>query len=344
VLTEVLRGAGHEVVAAANGDEGLEAIRRAPPDAVVCDIQMPGLNGFGVLNALRADPRLAAIPFVFLTSEPKVREGMASGADDYLVKPVDEDVLLAALAARLARRDTARREGERRVNELRRAVASLLPHELRTPLTTIIGSARLLQEFHRDFEPAQIEETARGILKAAQRLNRMAENYILFADLELNRLSGRADTGWSLSGRSGPLEVQAAARDTSSQSGRAPDLALEVEDVGIPLGPSHVAKIVSELVDNALKFSPPGALVRVSLRASGGVCLEVTDHGRGMSADQVADVGAFRQFDRDRFEQQGSGVGLALVRAIAEASGGRVDIVSTPGEGTTVRVTWPSTH
>jgi signal transduction histidine kinase len=68
----------------------------------------------------------------------------------------------------------------------------------------------------------------------------------------------------------------------------------------------------------------------------------VVDHGRGMAADQVTEVGAFQQFDRGRFEQQGSGVGLALVRAIADATGGRIEILSRPAEGTTVRMHWPA--
>src|SRR6476469_5413528 len=113
-MAEILASAGHETTLAADGNEGLDALRRQPPDLVLCYINMPGLDGFGVLKAIRADPDLAPLPFVFLTSEFDVRAGLVSGADDYLTKPVAAADLLAAIDARLARRETTKREGDRR--------------------------------------------------------------------------------------------------------------------------------------------------------------------------------------------------------------------------------------
>jgi signal transduction histidine kinase len=343
VMEEILATAGHETVVAADGAEGLAALRRAPPDVVLCDIKMPVLDGFGVLRQVRADPRLASLPFVFLTGEHEVRAGMLSGADDYLMKPVSADDLLAAVEARLVRSEAARREAGRRVDEMRRAVAVLLPHELRTPLTTILGSARLLREFARDFGPEEIEQMAGGIQKAAERLHRMAENYILYADLELRRLSGSGSSGERPSEPSTGADVEAAARAAAAQSGRSADLDVVVEEVTVPVASAYLRKVVSELSDNAFKFSPKGTPVRVSIRADGmASVLEVGDQGKGMSPDQVREVGAFQQFDRGRFEQQGSGVGLALVRGIAETAGGRLEISSRPDGGTTVRIHWPA--
>jgi signal transduction histidine kinase len=341
VLGEILAEGGHEVVTAANGGEGLDLIRAAPLDLVVCDINMPVLDGFGVLTAIRADPQQAALPFVFLTSEADVRAGIVSGADDYLMKPVQAGDLLAAIEARLARRETARKEADRRVGEVRRTIAALLPHELRTPLTTILGSARLLQEFHRDFGPDEIGEMATGILKAAMRLHRMTENYILYADLEAWRLS--TDGRERLSGSSGPADVKSAAMDVAAQRGRSSDLCLDLSEVSLPVGSLYVRKAVTELVDNALKFSAAGSRVQVLLGSTASSArLEVVDQGNGMTADQVRNVEAFQQFDRDRFEQQGSGMGLIIVRGIAEASGGRFEVETAPGKGATVRIQWPA--
>jgi two-component system, sensor histidine kinase and response regulator len=342
VMGEILAGGGHETVLAANGKEGLEALRREPPDVVVCDVNMPGLDGYGVLKAIRADPRLASLPFLFLTSETEVRAGMRSGADDYLMKPVSADDLLAAIAARLTRTEATRRDADRRIDEMRHAVTGLLPHELRTPLTTIIGSAKLLQEFPAEFGAEEIGEMATGILKAGQRLHRMAENYILYADLELRRLSRPGADAEALTGSSGAAEVHAAATEVAVQTGRQTDLELELNQAVVAIAPAYLRKVVSELADNAFKFSSPGSPVHVSLTtAASKSVLAVADHGAGMAADQVRRVGAFQQFDRARFEQRGSGVGLALVRAIIEATGGRFEIMSRPAEGTTVRIDWP---
>lgn len=104
----------YQVLSAANGRDGLDLIREHRPDLVLCDVMMPDLDGREVLQAVREEASLRAIPFIFLTARGEKsdqREGMNLGADDYLTKPVDNDDLLAAVAARLERAgQTARAE------------------------------------------------------------------------------------------------------------------------------------------------------------------------------------------------------------------------------------------
>lgn len=105
-LVEILSLEGYRVLEAGDGPEGLRLARAAAPDLVLCDIMLPGLDGHGVLAALRADPATAGLPLVFLTARgdpPDVRAGMNLGADDYLPKPVSRADLLAAVRTRLAR-------------------------------------------------------------------------------------------------------------------------------------------------------------------------------------------------------------------------------------------------
>lgn len=105
-LATILRLEGFDPVVAEHGRAGVEQARRQRPDLVVCDVMMPELDGYGVLEALRADPATAHTPFIFLTARgerPDVRVGMNLGADDYLTKPVAKGDLLAAIRARLAR-------------------------------------------------------------------------------------------------------------------------------------------------------------------------------------------------------------------------------------------------
>jgi DNA-binding NarL/FixJ family response regulator len=107
---ELLRLEGYEVAEARNGREGVERARRELPDLVLCDITMPEMNGHRVLETLRAEPRTAHLPFVFLTGwneQEDMRTGMNLGADDYLTKPVVPDELTAAIRARLRRAEMA---------------------------------------------------------------------------------------------------------------------------------------------------------------------------------------------------------------------------------------------
>lgn len=108
-LALMLELEGFHVDSAANGRAGLEMIHRSPPDLVICDVMMPEMDGYGVIQALRADPLTAMLPFIFLTARgdnPDIRIGMNFGADDYLTKPVVRDDLLAAVQARLARAES----------------------------------------------------------------------------------------------------------------------------------------------------------------------------------------------------------------------------------------------
>jgi CheY-like chemotaxis protein len=97
---------GHEIAEAADGPAGLDAARGARPDLVLCDVMMPGLDGFGVLEALRAVPATAGIPFIFITASAErevMARGLALGAADYVVKPFDLAALGAVLAKHLPR-------------------------------------------------------------------------------------------------------------------------------------------------------------------------------------------------------------------------------------------------
>lgn len=103
VLT-ILEMEGFEALGAENGRIGLEMIRAHRPHLILCDVMMPELDGYGVLKALRAEPAIAEIPFLFLTAKGEradFRAGMNLGADDYLTKPVVVDDLLNALRVRL---------------------------------------------------------------------------------------------------------------------------------------------------------------------------------------------------------------------------------------------------
>ncbi|MDX2271248.1 MAG: response regulator [Cyanobacteriota bacterium] len=105
-VSKILEAEGHAAICAENGEDGLDLVKQCQPDLVLCDLVMPKLNGYGVLDALKRDQNTAGIPFVFLSSkcsEEDIRQGMAMGSDDYLSKPVEKNNLLAAVAAQLQR-------------------------------------------------------------------------------------------------------------------------------------------------------------------------------------------------------------------------------------------------
>ncbi|TGE24817.1 response regulator [Hymenobacter aquaticus] len=103
---EILELSGYHVLTAENGKIGVERALATKPDLVVCDIMMPVLDGYGVLQIFNQNPQLAGVPFIFLTAKTErtdQRRGMELGADDYLTKPFDEAELLSAISGRLNR-------------------------------------------------------------------------------------------------------------------------------------------------------------------------------------------------------------------------------------------------
>src|SRR5215468_11059671 len=105
-ITTLLKFYDYQPIAADNGCDGVEAARREMPDLILCDVMMPKLDGYGVLQTMQSDPALARIPFIFLTARGEkddLRGGMNLGADDYLTKPVANADLVQAIEARLRR-------------------------------------------------------------------------------------------------------------------------------------------------------------------------------------------------------------------------------------------------
>lgn len=127
-VTEILTLSDYNVISAANGKEGIETAQKHKPDLIICDIMMPGVDGYGVLHVLHKDPQTQNIPFIFLTSKSErsdFRAAMEMGADDYITKPFAGNELLNAIESRLKKSEvimknlSADLEG---LNELRAAI------------------------------------------------------------------------------------------------------------------------------------------------------------------------------------------------------------------------------
>jgi two-component system, sensor histidine kinase and response regulator len=347
-IMEMLSFEGYSLLGAENGVVGIQEARKHLPDLIICDIMMPELDGYDVLNELRSDTQTAAIPFIFLTARTdKIdrRHGMEQGADDYLTKPFSVGDLLKTISARLKRRVDIQRVSEQRMEELRGNIILSMPHELRTPLTIILGFSDLLLG-EEDPKLEQIRDMARHINKAAARLYHLIENYLIFAQIETSASDAEFVNALHDSTTPQPrvvIEDQAIQR--SQLHNREADLKLDVSEVaGIRMLEEYLKKMIEEVVDNAFKFSERGSPVYVFGSARDGrYRLQITNYGRGMTAQQIRDIGAYMQFGRMLHEQQGSGLGLVIARRLAELHGAELTIESIPDQQTVVTLKLPLT-
>jgi CheY-like chemotaxis protein len=197
-IIEMLGFEGYEVRGAENGLLGVEAAREFRPNLIICDIMMPELDGFGVLEALQKDNLSAITPFIFLTARTDkgdVRTGMERGANDYLTKPFTANELIKAVQTQLHKQEVLAGVAEEKSKLLRDNIILALPHELRTPLTGILGFSDILASDCDRMAPNKISEMAQYIHSAALRLYRLTENYLVYAQLEViltdqNRIQG----------------------------------------------------------------------------------------------------------------------------------------------------------
>jgi two-component system, sensor histidine kinase and response regulator len=343
-IQEVLELSDFETIAAAEGLTGVQMAKDCAPDLIICDILMPELTGYEVLTAVRQDESTCSIPLIFLTAQTQrsdMRRGMEYGAADYLMKPFSPSELLRAVTSQLAKREIYRRLAETKLDRLRSSISLSLPHELYTPLNGILGMSELLAEDASTFCASEVREMAQVIQSSARRLYHLTRNFLLYAELELvatnpekiQDLRREAKSSFAKSA------ITSIAQSKAEQVGREQDLKLELQNLPLPVPEERLSKIIEELVDNAFKFSRPGTLVKVSSQFdSSTFTLYITDHGRGMTADQIANLGAYMQFERKFYEQQGSGLGLIIAKRMVELHGGELTISSIPEEQTVVQV------
>jgi signal transduction histidine kinase len=233
---------------------------------------------------------------------------------------------------------------ERKLDDLRNAIILSLPHELRTPLAGILGFSNILKDEHQFMSQEKVSEIAGYIFDAAQRLYRLAENYLVFAQLELMASDAAHVKILREATTEGPRAIiEDAVGLKAQQYNREADLSLSVaDDAEIHILEDSLQKIVEELIDNAFKFSVPGKIVRIATHSdSNWYYIYITDFGRGMTTEQISDVGAFMQFERKNYEQQGGGLGLAIAQDVVKIYGGELTIESIPNEYTTVSIKLP---
>jgi two-component system sensor histidine kinase/response regulator len=335
-----LRTNGYHVIEAESGAAGLEMARQHLPDLILSDIHMPGGDGSSLLRQIRRDSMLKSSQVVLMTGRPDLvtpRKGMEDGADDFLVKPIGLESLLNCVKARLSRASINWRVEDQMLAQLRSWVPPQLPHEFFTPLAGIIGLSELLCDDFATLTLEEVSEMHNHVRQSALRLHRTLRNYLLILDLQTISPQPMPPL---LSCREVEQSIRAGVDQALRMNRRQEDISVRVEAREISVKAGDLSHIVEELVDNACKFSRQETPVNVELRADGK--LIITDRGRGLTAEEIGRIGAFQQFDRHKFEQQGLGLGLVLVQKIMILCKAEFSMESQPGEGSQVQIAFRS--
>lgn len=345
------------VVSVRSGSEALRRLLQEEFAVVLMDVEMPDLDGFETAALIRARPRTSALPILFLTAETgemgRMMKAYAQGAIDFLVKPVDPDILRAKVGffvelyerGELIRRQqlelAERRRAEvesRRAAELEKQLVGIVGHDIRGPLSAILATAQV---------QLRKQELPGDQRRALERIERSTERIQTIVSALLDFTRARVGNGIPLEKGAVCLE-ELVRRIVDEQSVVHPERAIcfEARQTRV-LGEwdgGRLSQVVSNLLDNALKYGTPEVPVQVVLDATeDDAVLEVHNQGEPIPPQKLEHL--FQPFargeDGDNHARTSLGLGLYIVREIVRGHDGDVEVQSSAEEGTCFRIRLP---
>lgn len=336
----MLTALGHRCVQAASGQQTLQLVETHRPDIVLLDLLMPDMDGFEVTERLRDMVRDRWLPVIVTSSllgEEHFIHALSRGADDYLGRPVNPALLQAKLQhyQRVLNLQS-------RVERMKDEFLATVSHELRTPLTSIVGVLRLLSAGAVGPLGPEAQELADMAQRNGERLSHLIDDVLDLTKLEGNRMV--------LQLRSSLLNVllqESVQANQGYADAYGVSLALDCTPAAANalVDERRLLQVMANLVSNAVKHSHKGSTVRIALRGvAEGWCIDVIDQGVGIDPAFLSRLfEKFAQADSsDRRSVGGTGLGLHISRMLIERMGGRIEVASTPGRGSTFSVLLPS--
>ena len=260
---------------------------------------------------------------------------MALGADDYITKPFKIDDVLNTINSRLKKKNNQ----VNIIEEFKNNIVKNVAHELRTPLVSIIGFSEIIEKTFDELTKGDIIEIARNINKSGKKLHHRIEKFMLYAELlSENRISTMEDEITDTS----PDELKDLVVKKASDYDRKHDLALNISSGRIGINTKLINLILTELVENALKFSVEGTPITISVECKGRYyILKVTDYGSGIKTSKIENINAFTLLNSNEKNSEGLGLGLTIIKKITNLYNGYMNIESEENKFTIIEVGFP---
>ena len=346
VIRSLLAAEHYEVFCCDDGQEAVNLLAKSPVDLIICDVMMPRMGGYEFHDAVRGRAEFSHIPFVFLTAldgDDEKNKGRESGADDYLTKPFDPKELLSLVKGKIFRSKKLRKHSEEKYDTYRKKVLHTLSHEFRTPLVAINTGTELLLE-QKSLDADKIKNLVEAIQRGGMRLERLVSDFMLLQQIEAGLAQRLFDT------RAVEMPAEKLTENIVNHikqqcvDGKASfEVISLLNDQKVKIYEPHILDIMGRLISNAIKFSKAPVHFEMGfLPLSDEVAFEVKDRGIGFDPQKIREaVDLFHQIDREKMEQQGSGVGLSIAFRYAKIQGGRLEFERRDGGGGVVTLVLP---
>ena len=347
VVSLLVQSKGYDAVVAQSGEEALGIMAARRPDLILCDIMMPGMDGFQVFQRVRGDRRWQMIPFVFLTAltDSQVRFSTTElGVEAFVTKPFNKQELLALIAGLLRRANELQTRNASEMDSFKAQLLFMITHELNTPLSVLRMMTDTMRSNYKRFSQAQMGEYLDLLSRSTGELSSIVESMLLALQIDSGRAQELFDkfaTPQMVRTLIDAVLAQAAPNaEERKVSVRAEGLS---QVLWVRAHEQQLMQIYSRILDNAIKFSPKGKGVVVRLSREGNrACVSFVDQGPGLTPDEIDQAfDRLRQINRAQQEQQGVGMSLSLVKSLVAIQGGEITVDSTPGQGSTFNVWLP---
>lgn len=347
IICEILTAENFNVIEAEDGHIGVLLAQEEMPNLVICDIMMPEFDGYSVMTQLRQNPYLQSVPFIFLTakaSKTDLRLGMELGANDYLTKPFTRDELLGAVNAQIEKISTHEHEHQAAWRDQGCELIQSLPTDIHDPLQRMLDLAQSYQDDDNYAIPAHTAQVLHEIKNTGDLLYQRLQNTFVYqelADTERDPQRLRILRNYPGVSPTKPV-ITEIARSLAQRCNRIADLKLELEEAKVQLAQPKLEKLIEEIVKNAFSYSSSGTPVSLkSISYSQTFLFKITNQGKGLSPDQIAQLGTHMQFNHSSYLHKCVGLGLIISKLIAELHGGELQVESEPNQLTTISIFLP---
>ncbi len=345
-IIALLEAEDFEAYAAENGCEGIHLAQQQHPDLILCDVMMPQMDGYEVLNLLRQDPETAIIPFVFLTAKAgkdDVRQGMVLGADDYLSKPFTRAELLEALHTRLAKKETQQQHLEQQLVGLQQAIAPGIPEKILAPLAEVVQTAQRLVQDAPTIQPEAIRLLGCHVQKQADFLQQAVQNYFLFTQLEFLARDTESLPKIKAAVTLCPGDlVLVEAMQKAKQCQRSKDILVELKNIPVAIEKSDLKKVVAGILDYVLHASESGAPITIqALETAADYTCEIQSQVPPFSAQVMAQLQGGVSPARQLLEEIDPSLELLVAQRMLDLYGGKMTFAAIPGQGLTMTISVP---
>ncbi len=351
ILAGILRPEGYELSQAASGEATLESYAASPPDLVLLDVMMPGIDGFTTCRRLKELYGDLCAPVIFITAKSEsddVVQGFAAGGVDYLPKPFRAKEVVARIRLHLQNRALIGQQRQlveqlSQANTAKNQLLGMAAHDLRNPLASVRALAGFLQDGSTGPLNADQRDLVGTIQEASQSMLALVNELLETAVLENGEVGIHlqdASLAELLEKEVRLHNINAAGKGT--RIGFAPG---DHPPARLRFDPDKLRQVVNNLLSNAVKFSPPNSTITIRTELKPGWCtVAVQDQGPGIPEHERHKL--FQDFGRTSVRPTGgeksTGLGLAICRRIMETHGGSMAAESCPGGGSIFSFSLPA--